>query len=179
MNDDFILYKFNYDNNKYNIFNNENNKTVFDFINYNNENIFEFQVSKFKNLEKLSIESISNNYNNFNIHDSSNFSFNNDYDIEKINNFNYYSIFNIFNHKTFLYNKINFIMQSHLENNNIYPLEENDFLLKNLLKKDLFNYNDLFKEEDTNLKIYEEYINNYKNNKIIFKNIFDVILKSN
>ena len=159
---------------------NENNKTIFDLMNYKNENILKLQESRYTNVEKASIESINNNNNQLSIHENFKNTFYNDYDIEKINKFenlNKYNVFDSFNYKTFLYNKVNFMIQSHLENRNILPLEEVDFVLKGLLKKDFFNYDYLLSNNSNKFLDYGDYIKAYKNDKIIYKNIFDIYKK--
>ena len=65
------------------------------------------------------------------------------------------------------------MIQSHLENRNILPLEEVDFVLKGLLKKDFFNYDYLLSNNSNKFLDYGDYIKAYKNDKIIYKNIFD------
>jgi len=133
------------------------------------------------NLEKISLLDINKNNNNINISESFNFTFFKEYDISNILKFEekQYIGLNIFNYKNFLYNKFNFIIQSNLEKKDIYPLEVNNFVLKNLLKKDVLNYNQFFNNDEEHIKLYENYILNYKKNLLFYNSIYDLLLLQN
>jgi hypothetical protein len=177
-NDQYILYNYNSSiKNNYPILKKEYDKTILNYVNYNNTNILLLQEIIDKNT--IDLLNINRSNNNIIIKDDYNSSFFNDYDIKKIIGYETtpYDIFNIFNFKNFLYNKYNFIIQNHLENKDIYPLEENNFVLKNLLKKDVLDYNYLLLEDkNTNIKIYENYIQFAKKKIGLYNNLYDLLL---
>jgi len=132
------------------------------------------------NLEKSSLLDINHNNNNININDSYNFFFFKEYDISNILELEKkkYIGLNIFNYKNFFYNKLNFLVQSNLEKKDTYPLEVNNFVLKALLKKDLLNYNKFINNnnDEENLKLYDNYILNYKKKLLFYNSIYDLLL---
>jgi hypothetical protein len=180
MNNQYILYNYNsIQKSNLPILKKDYDTTILSYINYNNNNLLLLQEKI--NLEKASVQNINSSENNINVNESYNSSFYKDYDINKITGYekNIYNIFNIFSYKNFVYNRLNFIIQSHLENKDTYPLEENTYVLKNLLKKDPLNYNYLLLEENNkNMKLYENYLSLAKKKVIFYNNIYDLLLKS-
>lgn len=179
LNDQYILYNYNsIAKTNFSLLKKDYDKTILDYVNYNNANILLLQEQL--KLDAASLLDINRSNNNISINEEYNFNFYKDYDIKKIIGYETkpYDIFNIFNFKNFLYNKYNFIIQNHLENRDIYPLEENNYLLKNLLKRDSLNYNYLLFEKDNKI-IYEEYIQFSKKKEVFNNNIYNMLLLRN
>jgi hypothetical protein len=179
INNEYILYNYNnnaFINFSYNVYTKESYKNIIEYI--NNNNILTLQNNN--NLEKSSLLDINHNNNNININDSYNFFFFKEYDISNILELEKkkYIGLNIFNYKNFFYNKLNFLVQSNLEKKDTYPLEVNNFVLKALLKKDLLNYNKFINNnnDEENLKLYDNYILNYKKKLLFYNSIYDLLL---
>jgi hypothetical protein len=183
-NNQYILYNYNLDQ-KCNlpILKKEYDKTILNYINYNNFNILIFKenISSLENINNILF--INNSNNNININDNYNYNFYKDYDITKIFKYEFnenHDIFNIFNFKNFIYSKFNFIIQTHLENKDIYPLEENNFVLKNLLKKDTLNYKYLLLQDNhISSESYNDYLDLEKKKLNFYKNFYDILLLKN
>jgi hypothetical protein len=182
LNDQYILYNYNsIMKNNIPVLKKDYDKDILNYINYNNINIMLLQESL--KLDKIDVLEINLNKNNININEAYDSTFYKDYDINKILGYESkpYDIFNIFNFRNFLYNKYNFIIQTHLEKKDIYPIEENNYVLKNLLKRDKLNYSylllDSFNNEDNNINLlYDEYMILSKKNIKFYNNINDILL---